>query len=555
MSVEQNGGKGAGLEWLAENIDLGFDVPQFDEIGIEHFEPILKQHLIGRMVSALTMSEHSVNRLPHEFDNIIQELAIKYNGKPSMVRSNSHLEDRDHSFAGIYDSVFVGNVTEDNLRDAFLRVYQSTFSDKARKYRESHGLSEDQMGIIIQRFVKPEWSGVMYTSNPTYPNDLSIEFVRGKNTVVEGRGRSHIVDFDKESGEKVFESENFPYSDEVFDVERLSNVGRRLEERVGPSDVEFVVRNNRIYLVQKRQITDLHYPEDVEIPDYEDGQFVGETNVIRGGGRVTLPIVKVGSISKLTQAIRPLIGIDDDYVLEEWQRYFEEIRNKDEQFKEGYVLVLPTFDETVIQQYGRDPLFGIDYDTSHDGLTPHKKAIITTERNFLSSHVMTVARERGIHYAGFNESQELFEDLQTGDIISMYFQGRKALIFREKREPKFVRDVYPDISFKLQHDEDYISFETTGWVDNSNLYGEDFVKMLNQQTEGKWRFEPFGGVMGGRIVDDKGRGIVMSIGAKYGRWHHITIAPEQVAEAYVENQVPQDELRGIMDKYREHLIG
>ena len=89
------GGKGAGLEWLAQNTDLGFEVPEFDEIGVENFNPILQQYLVGKLTSILTGSVSSVNRLPKEFDSVIQELVAKYEERPIIVRSNSFLEDGD----------------------------------------------------------------------------------------------------------------------------------------------------------------------------------------------------------------------------------------------------------------------------------------------------------------------------------------------------------------------------------------------------------------------------------------------------------------------------
>ena len=44
---------------------------------------------------------------------------------------------------------------------------------------------------------------------------------------------------------------------------------------------------------------------------------------------------------------------------------------------------------------------------------------------------MTVAREKGIVYAGFMNDPYLFEDVSSGDMLSIYFKGRKAIVFEE----------------------------------------------------------------------------------------------------------------------------
>ena len=204
---DMSGGKSRGLEELITSSDLGYFVPEYESVRMEYFESILRQHLVSRLTSLLTNSQFTVTKLPEQFNAVLKILADKYKRRQVMVRSNSYLEDGDHSFAGIYDSFLVDEVNEANLHEAFIQVYSSTFSEKAKKYREQHGLSEDKMSIIVQEFIEPDQSGVMYTSNPTYPDDLSIEFTNGRNTVVEGTGNSFIIDYDKATSKRTFESE------------------------------------------------------------------------------------------------------------------------------------------------------------------------------------------------------------------------------------------------------------------------------------------------------------------------------------------------------------
>ena len=221
-----SGGKSRGLEELITSSDLGYFVPKYDSIRMEYFESILRQHLVSRLTSLLTNSQFTVTKLPEQFNAVLKILADKYKRRQVMVRSNSYLEDGDHSFAGIYDSFLVDEVNEASLHDAFIQVYSSTFSKKAKMYREQHGLPEDKMGIIVQEFIEPDRSGVMYTSNPTYPDDLSIEFTNGRNTVVEGTGKSFIIDYDKATGEIIFESENLPRESKPPSIDELDELAK-----------------------------------------------------------------------------------------------------------------------------------------------------------------------------------------------------------------------------------------------------------------------------------------------------------------------------------------
>lgn len=100
---------------------------------------------------------------------------------PLIVRSSSHLEDRvGAAFSGKYMSLFIGNQGPvekrlEELINAIVQVYASTFAPDPLEYRKERGLIDyqEQMAIIIQavvgrkydRFFCPNYAGVAFSRN------------------------------------------------------------------------------------------------------------------------------------------------------------------------------------------------------------------------------------------------------------------------------------------------------------------------------------------------------------------------------------------------------
>ncbi|MCJ2556959.1 MAG: PEP/pyruvate-binding domain-containing protein [Candidatus Thermoplasmatota archaeon] len=101
--------------------------------------------------------------------------------RPLAVRSSSFLEDSlKHSFAGVYQSVFIpndGTMAERiaQLETAIKIVYVSTFGDDAKEYRKKHKISwqDERMGVLIQSLV-----GSHYTDGLYYPLFAGVAFSR-----------------------------------------------------------------------------------------------------------------------------------------------------------------------------------------------------------------------------------------------------------------------------------------------------------------------------------------------------------------------------------------
>ena len=132
------------------------------------------------------------------------EAMLDYFGEwPFIVRSSSRLEDRyGNAFAGQYDSVFCANRGTRaerlaDLLDAVRRVYASTLSDEALRYRKRRGLLDEheQMALLIMRvsgtaggrYFNPHAAGVGLSVNP-YPWNPRIDMKAGVVRLVAGLG-------------------------------------------------------------------------------------------------------------------------------------------------------------------------------------------------------------------------------------------------------------------------------------------------------------------------------------------------------------------------------
>jgi hypothetical protein len=106
---------------------------------------------------------------------------LKEENRPLAVRSSSFLEDSlKHSFAGVYQSVFIPNDGTMGERIAQLEtavkiVYASTFGDDAKEYRKKHGIAwqDERMGVLVQSLVGSHYQDGLY-----YPLFAGVAFSR-----------------------------------------------------------------------------------------------------------------------------------------------------------------------------------------------------------------------------------------------------------------------------------------------------------------------------------------------------------------------------------------
>ena len=147
--------------------------------------------------------DFQAGEFPRAIRDGLQDVIGAFRGRPIIVRSSSLLEDSfNMSFAGKYESVFLGNQGEPNqcleeLLGALKRVYASSLGPDALTYRRRHGLLESQehMAALIQAvegapyrgLFFPLVAGVAFSRNP-YPWSERIDTRAGLVRLVFGLG-------------------------------------------------------------------------------------------------------------------------------------------------------------------------------------------------------------------------------------------------------------------------------------------------------------------------------------------------------------------------------
>jgi len=173
-------------------------------------------------------------------------MALNALGGLVSVRSSSVAEDLgDHSNAGQFKTVLNVRNLED-LERALVAVWQS-----------AHG---KPMAVIIQKMLRPEMAGVVFTRDPVNgERELIIEHVKGLGeALVSGR----------KDPERIVVHEG-GVLDNGHPFDELVRTARRLEEGFGrPLDIEWAVCNGALYILQARPITRLRPPKPEDAQSY-----------------------------------------------------------------------------------------------------------------------------------------------------------------------------------------------------------------------------------------------------------------------------------------------
>jgi rhodanese-related sulfurtransferase/membrane protein insertase Oxa1/YidC/SpoIIIJ/phosphohistidine swiveling domain-containing protein len=162
------------------------------------------------------------------------------------VRSSATGEDgANNSFAGVFESIL--NVDRDGLEAAIGSVRASFEAERASSYQLMSGAGN----VLIQRMVDAEYSGVLFTRDPSASGLAMIEMVSGTaQDLVSGTTRPRSFRFGRVT-RKQFSSDMA-----LIDLKPLLELGDRAENLFGrPQDIEWTFRDGAFFIVQSRDIT------------------------------------------------------------------------------------------------------------------------------------------------------------------------------------------------------------------------------------------------------------------------------------------------------------
>lgn len=225
----------------ADNLSLlrqsGFNVPKFYVVSAD-----IKDKLSSSTVE---------NQIKAEFSEWVKS----NNVGAVAVRSSSTQEDtKESSFAGQFTTVLDvqnGNELVDALREVFSSKQSHAYSTKS-----------GEVHAIVQEFIEPDASGVIFSVNPANGNnEMVINTAGGRGTnVVEG----HEVEqyFINRLNFKSFKKSDTQGADILTkpQIEELTSLTLQIESLFGrPQDIEWAIKNKVIYVLQARPITRINH--------------------------------------------------------------------------------------------------------------------------------------------------------------------------------------------------------------------------------------------------------------------------------------------------------
>ncbi|MCL2064765.1 MAG: hypothetical protein FWG98_10415 [Candidatus Cloacimonetes bacterium] len=167
---------------------------------------------------------------------------------PIIARSSTTVEDSAVSFAGLFASEVCYD--EKDLDKTIDNVLSSLFAEEVLSYCKFKQIdhSEIKMAVLIQQYISPDISGVIFTKHPV-SNDTSIILIEYKektsDAVTAGTSIPHSI---------LIKKDKFVLYEPLF--EQLRTIALSAEVEFGyPLDLEWILSDEKVWIVQVRQIT------------------------------------------------------------------------------------------------------------------------------------------------------------------------------------------------------------------------------------------------------------------------------------------------------------
>lgn len=205
----------------------------------------------------------------------VEDLAHRFPGDPVIVRTSALCEDRRHgSMAGAFASI-PELVTTDDVCAAVRECYGSLFADAVLNRHAAGTIADRELtaGVIIQRYVAGEVSGVMFTADARQmnPQIAVISAVRGPcSGLTNGSAPATTYAWDKASGavREVHGDADILSADQLAS---LVDHAARIEDLTGYyQDIEWTIAQDRLYILQSRPVTGFREPSTPD--DWEDNE-------------------------------------------------------------------------------------------------------------------------------------------------------------------------------------------------------------------------------------------------------------------------------------------
>ncbi len=310
LTIDQIGGKGLNLYRLKK---IGLNVPDWVVIDQNALETLLNGDAKARFDQKEICNVIDDYEFDDDFLDTLRESFTESKSQLFAVRSSAVQEDgQSFSFAGQFETYLYVNFLD--IPKFVKEIWKSNFSDRVANYQKANNLKPTfGIGVIIQKMIDPDVSGVGFGINPntgergskvicsvygvgeglvsgelnadTFTlNEEKIEELLVDKVSKANRGRSGEITF-----VDVAENRRKIASLTKEEITKLSSILDALEKQLGePQDIEFAVKNGIIYLLQTRPITAVIHKK---IAHSTENRIIWDnSNIIESYPGVTTPL-------------------------------------------------------------------------------------------------------------------------------------------------------------------------------------------------------------------------------------------------------------------------
>lgn len=333
--ISTAGGKGANL---GEMTAAGIAVPAGAVLSVQAYEHFIKENAIdtdgvsGEDAADIRKAIMD-GSIPADMCKEILDLYHSMGEEARVaVRSSATAEDlKDASFAGQQET-YLNVVGDEALLGKIKECYASLWGDRAVSYRKNKGYDKQKvaLAVVIQQMVESESAGVLFTKDPSGSSEdivINASFGLGE-AVVSGivspdeyrcdrkgnvlscviGNKDVMIVYSGSGTEKVTVStqkrKERVLTDEM--IKRLVLEALKIEAHYSqPMDIEWAVRDDKVYILQARSITTINNEDKKEFTeaDFKD-----------------LPAVKAASgkmrenvLFNLEKMPKPYLPLDHDF--------------------------------------------------------------------------------------------------------------------------------------------------------------------------------------------------------------------------------------------------
>ena len=232
-TIEKVGGKGAHLQMLSL---WKANVAPFFVISTDVCGEFLRTGLI-----------------PNEVKKEIEDF-ISVHGKVALRSSMTGEDNAAYSFAGLFETFL--DIDHSNWEDSLKKIYASLGSQRVSNYIKLKNINiELNMAVVIQKEIRVEKSGVLFTRSPMEPTSaigIDAAFGMGEGVV---SGLVDVAHYSLTRLGEIIQGSNAGVLN-PFQLQQLVKESLRLEELLGkPADIEWGYMKDELYIFQIRPIT------------------------------------------------------------------------------------------------------------------------------------------------------------------------------------------------------------------------------------------------------------------------------------------------------------